>query len=169
MRIIFTMDDTTSPLHGLDITLKTALDLSLDDTADVLRALGWRLADFRDHQNRMIIAGEQRRVEASGRKIQNPVEITSDDEIVGEKMIIFASLRAAGRQISWAEVGRFKAHERQIVFEPGEGSPLAVDTEDETDPTPAATAGSTPAVVAAPSKPTASGRPSAKSRASSSQ
>jgi hypothetical protein len=125
MRIRFTMDDTTSPFHGLDLPLRTSGDLSLTETEEVLSALGWRLSEFRDHRNRIVIEGAQRQAIKQGASIEHPVEVSAEDDIVEEKLLLFATLRCAGYRVTWDEVGRFKARETRLVVEAQERALLA--------------------------------------------
>jgi hypothetical protein len=131
MRVRFNLDDTSSPVHGLDLPIATALDLTLNDVGELLHALGWRLNQFREYQNRMTIAALQRQAESRGVVIEHPVEVSSEDEIIQEKLLVFATLRAAGHKVSWAKVGDLKPREARLVVEVGDGLSGADEAADE--------------------------------------
>ena len=133
MRVRFNLDDTSSPIHGLDLPIATALDLTLNDMGELLHALGWRLNQFREYQNRMTIAALQRQAESRGVVIDHPVEVSSEDEITQEKLLVFATLRAAGHKVSWARVGDLKPREARLMVEAGDRLSGADEDENEDD------------------------------------
>lgn len=90
MRIKFNLENKSLPYADIEIPGRGPLDLTLEDLADALRALGWKMADF---------------IKFTGTR---PQEYTADDELTMWRFQVYASLRAAGHKIGWTNAGKFR-------------------------------------------------------------
>ncbi len=134
MRYKFTPSDETLPWAGALLPIVRPLDMRMDDLAEALRALGWRLTDLHALTRKSLLAHLEQRAQRAGEKyVGPPSEITGDDEIVLNQLITFATLRTGGFQISWQQACGMRLTDFTPVPDDAEDEALIAGIDDAED------------------------------------
>lgn len=146
MRYRFTALDQTKPWHGVEAPVVGMLDMPMSIVADVLDALGWRLSDFYDLRKRAALASAEQMAQRAGKAYAGaPSGITGRDEIIAQQLVVFATLKKAGVDITWLDAGEISLAEYEAVADSAldraliAGDSDATDDDDAADPQTAST------------------------------
>lgn len=116
MRFRFTTSDETAPWYGAEVKVCSPLDLPMQDLAEPLEELGWRIRDVLRLRQRAADAYTRDLAEEQGEPYAGPpVEFSARDEAILTRLGLFASLRLGGVAVSWRDTAKLSVNDYEAV------------------------------------------------------